>query len=54
MILTAEKKRERVGWMREQALWIQREAPEHRSTHEVEWLRWVERRIPALLKEDTP
>lgn len=51
MILTDAKKRERVEWIRDQALWIQREPEERRSFVDREWLAWAERRVQTLLKE---
>lgn len=54
MILTDAQKKERIEWMREQALWIQREPEAKRTFVEREWLTWAERRVYTLVKEDTP
>lgn len=51
MILTDAQKKERVEWMREQALWIQREPEANRTAAEREWLTWAERRVHHLMKE---
>jgi hypothetical protein len=51
MILTIEQKRERVEWIREQALWIQRVPNSERSRDERLWLEWAERRVGFLMKE---
>ena len=51
MILTTEQKRERVDWIREQALWIQLVPNSERSGDERLWLEWADRRVRTLLKE---
>jgi hypothetical protein len=51
MIMTKQIIHERIDWMREQALSIQRQPEDMRSQNDIAWLRWAERRVLALTQE---
>jgi len=53
MIMTKQIIHERIEWIRDHALWIQRQPEDMRSQNDIAWLRWAERRVLALTQEGT-